>query len=483
VDEARKIVTITVTAENKDQKTYTINFTIAKNTDATLSGIFADGALIANFDEETLDYTLELPFGSTLPAITATPTDPNATVAITAEDELQHTILVTAEDGITTRTYKVTLVIMSSTNSDLSDIFLDGTPLEDFSPTDYEYTIILPYDAPLPEVTWQVADSQQIVVVEWTEQSVLLTVTAGDEETVSEYTIIFTYELSANNYLLSITLNGDSLATFHRDTLSYTITYPVGTTEEQLLTAEQVEATPEDPSATVAVQEQGTTLVIIVTAANGNIRAYSIEQVIELSNEARLSMIYLDSVAIEGFEPDIYEYTIKLPQGGILPFVTATPLDTLYGEVELGMEKTLEDGSKLIEVDGIAQDGTRLTYSVFFTFANWSPNSNPVMGDCLFFPVQGTRNTFRAVTISLGVKCAIYTLSGQLLTIMDVPVLDVNSVEVEHNENGEQVIKEGSVPNDAIGADYVARSGEPFVYMFYNVNTKRIGRGGKYVTH
>ena len=481
MDTVRAIATITVTAENKDQKIYTLYFTIAKNTDATLSGIFADGALIANFDEETLDYTLELSFGSTLPAITATPTDPNATVAITAEDEWHYTILVTAEDGITTLTYTVTLVIMSSTNSDLFTIFLDGTPLEGFTPTDYEYAITLPHGAPLPEVTWQVADEQQTVQLSWEANTARLTVTAGDQTSVSEYTIIFTYELSANNYLKSITLNGDTLATFHRDTLAYALTYPVGTAPSELIMAAEVVATPEDPTATVAVQEQGTTLVIIVTAANGAIRAYSIEQIIELSNEARLSMIYLDSVAIEGFDPDTLEYTVKLPQGAILPVVTATPMDSLYATVELGMEQTLEDGSKLIEIDGIAQDGTILTYAVYFTFADWSPTADAVPGDCLFFPVKGTHNTFRAVTISLGVKCAIYTLSGQLITMMDVPVLDVNSVEVETNANGKQVIVEGSVPNDALGADYVAKSREPFIYMFYNSNTKRIGRGGKYI--
>ena len=49
--------------------------------------------------------------------------------------------------------------------------------------------------------------------------------------------------------------------------------------------------------------------------------------------------------------------------------VTATPIDTLYGQVELGMEQTLDDGTKLIEIDGIAQDGTILTYSVYFNFA------------------------------------------------------------------------------------------------------------------
>ena len=481
VDTVRLFATITVTAENKDQKTYTLYFSIAKNTDATLSGIFTDGTLIATFDPMTLNYTVSLPFGSPVPTLTATPTDPNAQVLITAIDAMQYAILVTAEDGQTTLNYTVNFVHLPSTNSNLLNIFIDGEPLPDFSPTDYEYTITLPYGAPLPEVTCQVADSEQVVAVEWTEQSVLLTVIAGDETTVSEYTISFIHELSDNNYLLSITLNGEPLSSFHRDTLAYTITYPVGTSIEQLLTVEQVIAVPEDTSATVAVQEQGTTLIIIVTAANGAIRAYSIEQVIMLSNEARLSMIYLDSVAIEGFDPNIYEYTIKLPQGAILPVVTATPMDTLRATVELGMEQTLEDGSKLIEIDGIAQDGTILTYAIHFTFADWSPTADAVPGDCLFFSVRGAHNTFRAVTISLGVKCAIYNLSGQLITMMDVPVLDVNSVEVELNANGDQVIKEGSVPNDAIGADYVAKSGELFIYMFYNTNTKRIGRGGKYI--
>ena len=482
INDVRMHSTITVTAENKDQKTYTIYFSIAKNADATLAGIFSDGEMIANFDASIFDYTLDIPFGAAIPTLTATANDPNANVLIQAVDPMHHTIVVTAEDATTTLTYIIVLRQLPSTNSDLLGILLDGQPLEGFTPTDYEYTVTLPYGAPLPEVTWQVADSQQVVVAAWEAQTIRLTVTAGDESTVNEYTIVFTNELSDNNYLLSISLRGEQLATFHRDTLAYVITYPVGTDSTALVTAPEVVAIPEDPTATVAVQEQGTTIVIIVTAANGAIRAYSIEQTIELSNEARLSMIYLDSVAIEGFDPDIYEYTIKLPQSAILPIVTATPVDTVYGQVELGMERILDDGTKLIEIDGIAQDGSILTYSVYFTFADWSPTADAVPGDCLFFPVQGAHNTFRAVTISLGVKCAIYTTNGQLITIMDVPVLDVNSVEVEINENGEQIIKEGSVPNDAIGADYVSESREPFIYIFYNSNSKRIGRGGKYLS-
>jgi hypothetical protein len=343
------VATITVTAENKDQKTYSIYFSIAKNSDATLSGIFADGELIANFDALTFDYTLDIPFGATVPAITAEANDPNAKLTIQTVEPMHYTIVVTAEDAITTLTYTVVLRQLPSTNSNLLNIFIDGEPLEGFSPTDYEYAITLPHGAPLPEVTWQVADAEQVVAFEWTEQSVLLAVIAGDQTTTSEYMIVFTHELSANNYLLSITLRGEQMTIFHRDTLSYTLTYPVGTTAEQLFIAEEVVAIPEDPTATVMVSEQGTTLVILVTAANGSIRAYSIEQIITLSSDARLSMIYLDEQPIEGFDPDIYEYTIRLAQGATLPTITATPMDTLRAEVELGMEQMLEDGSKLIE--------------------------------------------------------------------------------------------------------------------------------------
>ena len=483
IDSTNMNAKIIVTAENNDQMLYTLQFSIAKNTDATLSGIFVDGVLIDNYDEWTLDYTIVLAFGAELPTLSATPTDAHATFVVEKVDALHYTFVVTAEDGVTSLTYTATIGYAPSVNSELLNILLDGQALDGFSPTEYEYAITLPYGAPLPEVTWQVADSQQVVVAAWEGEMIRLTVTAGDEETISEYTITFTHELSDNNRLISITLNGELLAGFHGDTLAYTITYPVGTDSLELITAEQVIAIAEDSTATVAIQEQGTTLVIIVTAANGDIRAYSIEQIIAISNEARLSMIYLDSVAIQDFDPDTYEYTIKLAQGALLPTITATPIDTLHAQVEYGMEQTLEDGSKLIEIDGIAEDGTILTYSVHFTFADWSPSSDAVEGDCLFFPVPGKPNTFRAVTISLGVKCAIYTINGRLLQMMDVPVLDVNSVEVEHNEYGDPIIKEGSVTSDAVGAEYVATPGEAFVYIFYNTESRRIGKGGKYISY
>jgi hypothetical protein len=46
------------------------------------------------------------------------------------------------------------------------------------------------------------------------------------------------------------------------------------------------------------------------------------------STEARLSMIYLDGVALEGFDPNVYEYDVVLPEGTQFePYLEAETMD------------------------------------------------------------------------------------------------------------------------------------------------------------
>ena len=478
------VVTIVVTAEDGvTTNTYTLTFSVAKGTDASLSAIYVRGDAVPAFDAETQNYTLSLPFGTDVPTaadIVATTTDSAATYSVSATSDLVFAINVQAEDGMTSRTYQITFNWLPSTASDLIMIYLDTDTLSGFVSDEYEYIDTLAYGAPLPTVTWLVADSQQVVDTVWTAQTLTITVTAGDAVTVSEYMLTFVHLLSPENHLASILVNGTLIDGFHADTMSYVIEYPVGTDSTSLLTISDIVATPVEPDAVVTLQQQGTAIVIIVTAPNGDIRAYSIEQHILLSAEARLSMIYLDSLPITNFHPDTLTYSIRIEQGAALPAITASALDTLRADVEYGMEQLLEDGSKLIEVDGVAQDGSRQTYSLYFVPANWIPQTDVQLNDCLFFRVPGT-NIYRAVTISIGVKVAIYSLNGNMITIMDVPVLDVNSVDVLVEADGSQSIVEGSVPTDAIGADYTAPNAEPFLYVFYNTQTKKVGPAGKCV--
>jgi uncharacterized repeat protein (TIGR01451 family) len=114
--EAERTATVVVTAEDgTTQKTYEVIFSVAANTDATLSDLTLNGTTVTGFDPATLSYNVELPYGTeTVPTVAATPTDSNATKVITqaenvtgTEVERTATVVVTAEDGTTTKTYKV----------------------------------------------------------------------------------------------------------------------------------------------------------------------------------------------------------------------------------------------------------------------------------------------------------------------------------------------------------------------------------------
>ncbi|CRK80256.1 LPXTG-motif cell wall anchor domain-containing protein [Neobacillus massiliamazoniensis] len=107
--------TIVVTAEDgTTTNTYTINFTVAKSTDATLSSITVGGTPITGFAAGTTEYNLTLPAGTTIvPTIAATTTDSNASALVTSAITLPGTttIKVTAENGTSTKTYNVNFTV------------------------------------------------------------------------------------------------------------------------------------------------------------------------------------------------------------------------------------------------------------------------------------------------------------------------------------------------------------------------------------
>jgi hypothetical protein len=134
--EADRTTTIVVTAEDDNTtETYTIVFSIAPNSDATLSAlIVSSGALVPAFDAATTAYSVELAAGTTeTPTVTPTPTDANALVDITdatdvtseTEADRTSTIVVTAEDGTTEKTYTVVFSIVDDTPYAYLPVFAD----------------------------------------------------------------------------------------------------------------------------------------------------------------------------------------------------------------------------------------------------------------------------------------------------------------------------------------------------------------------
>jgi hypothetical protein len=71
-----------------------------------------DGADVDDFDEATSYYTVELDDDADIPAVSAVANDSDATVSITQATEIPGTakVVVTAEDGTTTKTYRIHFV-------------------------------------------------------------------------------------------------------------------------------------------------------------------------------------------------------------------------------------------------------------------------------------------------------------------------------------------------------------------------------------
>ena len=465
------MVTIMVTAENGvASNTYTLTFTIAKSTNAYLKSIALDGVDMSNFYADQLNYDVLLPYGSSIPTITAVPADTTATMVINGNQ-----IIVTAEDGVTSNTYTLTFTIAKSNNAYLKSLLLDGTEIDGFAADKFNYQDTVPYGATMPIVTWVVGDEQQQVDTTWNGDTQLtLTVTAGDGMEVEEYTIVFVHLLSSNSQLIDLQINGVTVDGFSPDTIEYTITYPIGTDPSELFDATAITAVPEDSNATYNVVMDGTTAQIFVTAADGTMSVYVIHQEILLSNEAHLRMIWLDGTEVRGYNMDTLVYTIQLVPGAVLPSITAEPLDTL-ATWELGMETEVENG-KDVEVFCTAQDGTTMIYVLQFRYANWNASTEIDTDDYLFF--YAGDGQYKAVTISIGVQIGIYDVNGRLLKIETLPTAHPEDVVVEVDEDGNQKLV-SALPS-AAGVYFAPPTNQVLFYVFFDSKTKKVAKGGKF---
>ena len=89
---------------------------------ATLSAMMVDGTAISGFSPAQLTYFMELPAGTTdVPAVTATPTDENATINVIDATDLAGdaaarttSVEVAAEDGVTMKTYSIEFTVAVS---------------------------------------------------------------------------------------------------------------------------------------------------------------------------------------------------------------------------------------------------------------------------------------------------------------------------------------------------------------------------------
>lgn len=152
------IATVVVTAaDGIATLTYTVNFSIAPNTDADLFDLTVGGTTVTGFDKDLISYNVVLAMGSTeVPEVQATPIDGNANAVVTDATELPGTtsVLVTAEDNVTTKTYEINFTVIPSDDATLSGIKVAGESITDFDATTETYNIVLESGTTeVPEIT------------------------------------------------------------------------------------------------------------------------------------------------------------------------------------------------------------------------------------------------------------------------------------------------------------------------------------------
>jgi hypothetical protein len=220
-DLAARTATIQVTSEDGvSNPVYSIVFSLyVPATDASLSDLKLDGTTVTGFATGTVSYSVTFPFGTaTVPAVTYTLTDSKATAVVTNASNLNGTeaerttkVVVTADDGIATKTYSIVFAITpASTDASLSSLSAGGTAVTGFVPGTLSYAVLLPVGTTsVPALTYSVTDANATAVVTdatdlfgtEAQRTSKVAVTAEDGTTVKNYTIVFTVDNTgfANN--------------------------------------------------------------------------------------------------------------------------------------------------------------------------------------------------------------------------------------------------------------------------------------------
>lgn len=350
---------LTVTApDGITTNVYKLNFSMQKSSVNTLRMIYLGSDELSNFEPTQTYYEIALPVGvKSLPTIMWDNMDSKEVVEqITVQDNMV-ILRVTAENG-NTLDYQLRFAYTLSSANTLQAIWEDGVLIDGFDAEQYYYNYSLPVgQKSLPDITYMQEDAFQRVsldtIVAENGQTMQLHVLAenGFQNT---YTLVYTYTYSKVDTLTMIYVGGRELEDYAAQVNDYTITLPYG--ETQLPTIDYIVG---DAYQTVQVDTLAMAYRIVVTAEAGVKRTYAINFVNALSDNATLSMIYLDGKALANFDAEQYSYVVRLAMDDAQPRVTADRAEDAQ-RVDVSYE-----GEKVF-IDVTAENGNSQRYTVTF---------------------------------------------------------------------------------------------------------------------
>ncbi|MBB6672965.1 cadherin-like beta sandwich domain-containing protein [Cohnella nanjingensis] len=489
-------ITVLVTAQDgTTEKTYSLTVTRAASANADLSNlVISQSTLSPTFAADTTAYTASV--GNSVTSLDVTPyvADSTATVrvagsAITSGNAKNIaldvgpntiTVLVTAQDGTTEKTYSLTVTRAASANADLSNLTISqGTLSPAFASGTTTYTASVGNSAASLDVTPTVADGTATVKVNGSSVSsgnaknvalavgpntINVLVTAQDGTTQQSYTITVTRSASAQADLSDLTISKGLLSpSFESGTTAYTASvansvYSLDVTPTAADSTATIKINGDDVASgsakNVALAVGPNTINVLVTAQDGTTQqSYTITVTRSASAQADLSDLTISKGLLSpSFESGTTAYTASVANSVYSLDVTATAADTAAAikingdDVPSGAAKSiaLNDGVNSIVIEVTAQDGsTRQSYTINVTREQPAspPGSTPPPTTTVTTTVEvkiggigggSLVDIFKRIGISVKFTAEIHTNSDQKLNLADAVIFDKGTLQLRN---------------------------------------------------
>ena len=266
---------VVVSAENGEKQTYTVQYNIAKYSDATLVNMELAGfSLSPAFDSNTFEYAVTIDEGAALPKLTVE-TRPGQTIMQNNVNDTLQQVIVFAENGAS-NTYSVRYTRQLSSNALLADILINGVSLEGFDPMVEDYIDSLPRNTQVVPNVFPIGQlSNQTITTYFSRPNGVTRIhVVAQDGTEKDYTIAFPLRQSNNTLLGDLYLDSeDAEIKFKPATTDYEVILPYEATECPKMVYEKAEP---EQRIDVVSRPIGQTSQIIVTAENGDARTYNI---------------------------------------------------------------------------------------------------------------------------------------------------------------------------------------------------------------
>ena len=494
---------VTVTAASGATRTYTIHYPVQKSDEATLNMINVGGKPLSNFISEQYNYKQEIDVNAAVPVVTVIKKEEIQVVEISINEDTV-SVLVTAEDGITTASYSLIFERVMSSITTLQRIILinqagDTLPSYQFPfiPEERRYTVNVPYESgkalvdQLPNIETVLYDPLQVTQItnhELDDANVRMSVTviAPNGEDEGQYEITFHFIKPSDANLTSILVKGTELEGFTASNTEYNYAHPYGSSEADYFTAEDVQAILSDPLATATVTADGNGKIFItVVAQDGTENTYTISQSIAKDNDCFLSAILLEDEGstdtISGFDPEVTFYTYYLRAGA-----TTTPnVDAIARSLNAVVDIRPASAGDTCLIICTADDQTEKRYYIHFAISTIDESAVATASDVIVKRVPGAAQLFVG-TLRRDVHFALFDGAGRLLFYEQVPTADPNDVELGIGEDGYERLnnivgtEHGLIVNIELGKVYfytILYGEKNFIQMLKGDTAKRLRYG------